>query len=122
VRAKASLRGMQLCRSEFDAVKLKTSTNYLVAGRRVGDARSCQGIARTDRGVSGKRCPPWIYPRNAEHYSFVISRYSYRRASTGSMREAFSAGHMPAVTPTKARITKAVSITLLDVFRTISPS
>jgi hypothetical protein len=54
--------------------------------------------------------------------NLVISRYSYRRASTGSMREAFSAGHMPAVTPTNARITKAVSITLLDVFRTISPS
>ncbi len=48
--------------------------------------------------------------------------YSHRRATTGSMREAFSAGHVPAVTPTKARITKAISITLLEVFKMMSPS
>jgi hypothetical protein len=48
--------------------------------------------------------------------------HSYRSASTGSMREAFSAGHIPAVTPTSARMTKAVSITLPEVLKMMSPS
>ncbi len=105
--------------------ELKRSTNLLVARREIGDARG--GRKRTSDpatmiGCSRQAVDNTVSNRTLELQKGLSVAYSYRRASTGSMRAAFNAGHIPAVTPTKARITKAVNITLLEVLRMMSPS
>jgi len=66
-----------------------------------------------------------ISARNSSGYpqpAPSTQRYSYRRASTGLHARGLQRRPHAGVTPTNARITNAVSITLLEVFRTMSPS
>src|SRR5215469_5583869 len=47
---------------------------------------------------------------------------SYRNASTGSIRDALTAGKNPEITPTSVRMMNDASITVDDACRKISPS
>ena len=53
---------------------------------------------------------------------FVSRYYSYRSASIGFSRAAFSAGKNPDTIPTSDRITNEIIITLSDACRKIAPS
>jgi hypothetical protein len=49
-------------------------------------------------------------------------RYSWRRATTGSRREARKAGMKPLMMPTSARMTKDAIIVVAEAWRMMSPS
>jgi group II intron reverse transcriptase/maturase len=60
-------------------------------------------------------------PGNGDAGRFRLC-YSYRNASTGSIREAFSAGKNPETIPTTDKILNEMIITLVDARRKMSPS
>ena len=64
-----------------------------------------------------------VWSANIEtEQTFLPDSYSYRKASTGSIREALKAGKNPETTPTRERMTNETSITVVEACRKMSPS